>query len=59
MRKNKSIISINCTTIFLVFLILKLTHVVEWSWWWIFSPYLIPIGIFLIIIILSLISKIK
>lgn len=57
--RDKAKISINLTTIFLILLILKLTHVVEWSWWWIFSPYLIPIGIFLIIIILSLISKIK
>ncbi len=25
-------------TIFIVFLILKLTHVISWSWWWITSP---------------------
>jgi hypothetical protein len=23
---------------FLVFLVLKLTHVVAWSWWWVTSP---------------------
>lgn len=25
-------------TLFLVFLILKLTHTVAWSWWWVTSP---------------------
>jgi uncharacterized membrane protein YtjA (UPF0391 family) len=22
----------------IVFLVLKLTHVINWGWWWIFSP---------------------
>lgn len=25
-------------TIFIVFLILKLTNVIDWSWWWVTSP---------------------
>ena len=29
---------INCTTIFIVFLILKLTNVIDWSWWWVTAP---------------------
>lgn len=24
--------------VFLVFLILKLTHYIDWSWWWITAP---------------------
>jgi Transmembrane Fragile-X-F protein len=24
--------------LFLVFLVLKLTHVIAWSWWWITAP---------------------
>ena len=24
--------------LFLVFLVLKLTHVVNWSWWWVTAP---------------------
>lgn len=24
--------------LFLVFLVLKLTHVIDWSWWWITAP---------------------
>jgi hypothetical protein len=25
-------------TLFIVFLILKLTHTIAWSWWWVTSP---------------------
>lgn len=25
-------------TIFIVFLVLKLFHVIDWSWWWVVSP---------------------
>lgn len=35
----------------IVFVILKLTHVVDWSWWWVLSPFWIPI---LIIFLLDL-----
>ena len=24
--------------LFIVFVVLKLTHVIEWSWWWVTSP---------------------
>jgi hypothetical protein len=33
--------------IFLVFLTLKLTDTVNWSWTWVFAPIWIPISIFL------------
>lgn len=28
--------------IFIVFLVLRLTHVDEWSWWWVTAPVWIP-----------------
>ena len=31
------------TVLFLVFLILKLTGNIDWSCWWVFSPFWIPI----------------
>jgi hypothetical protein len=34
--------------IFIVFLVLKLTGVVSWSWWWITCPLWIPLGIFIV-----------
>lgn len=27
---------------FIVFLVLKLTDVIDWSWWWVTSPLWIP-----------------
>jgi len=34
-------------TLFLIFLILKLTETIDWSWWWVTSPLWIPV-VFLI-----------
>ena len=28
--------------LFIVFLVLKLTNVINWSWWWVTSPLWIP-----------------
>jgi hypothetical protein len=40
----------------IVFIILKLTGVIAWSWWWVLSPIWIPIAIVLGIIVLVLIG---
>lgn len=29
----------------LIFIVLKLTNVIAWSWWWVLSPIWIPGGI--------------
>lgn len=42
------------TILFVVFLILKLTKVIAWSWWWVTAPLWIPIGFWLFIILLCL-----
>ncbi len=31
--------------VFVVFLTLKLAGVIDWSWWWVFSPLLLPFAI--------------
>jgi hypothetical protein len=31
--------------LFLLFLILKLTHVIDWSWWWVTSPLWLPVAL--------------
>ena len=36
-----------CETLFFTFLILKLTDVITWSWWWVFSPILASCAIVL------------
>lgn len=33
--------------LFLTFLIFKLTHFIDWSWWWITAPLWGPVAIFL------------
>ena len=38
------------TILFIVFLILKLTDVIDWSWWWVFAPLWIPFGILLLVL---------
>lgn len=36
--------------LFIVFLVLKLTGNIDWSWWWVTSPLWIPIGLALSIL---------
>ena len=38
-------------TLFIVLLVLKLTEVIDWSWWWITAPLWIPISIILMILL--------
>lgn len=33
------------TILFIVFLVLKLTETIDWSWWWVTAPLWIPIGL--------------
>ena len=37
------------TILFIVFLVLKLTNLIDWSWWWVTSPLWIPAIILIII----------
>jgi len=42
------------TVLFLIFLTLKISKIITWSWWWIFSPLWIPIAISVIVILIIL-----
>lgn len=35
----------------IAFIVLKLCAVIDWSWWWVLSPILIPLGITLLIML--------
>lgn len=35
----------------IVFIVLKLTNVIDWSWWWVLSPMWIPFGIAIVVLI--------
>ena len=42
---NKTEITIGGTWVSLLgiaFIVLKLTHSIDWSWWWVLSPFWIP-----------------
>jgi len=42
------------TVLFIVFLILKLTNTIDWSWWWVTSPLWIPAGFLIIVLLIIL-----
>lgn len=37
------------TVLFLIFLVLKLCNIIDWSWWWVTSPLWINLGLGLLI----------
>jgi len=39
----------------IVFIVLKLTHNIDWSWWWVLSPTWIAIGVVIVALIIALI----
>lgn len=41
-----------CGLLAIAFIVLKLLHYIDWSWWWVLSPLWIPILVLLAILIL-------
>lgn len=37
--------------LFVIFLILKLTHTIDWSWWWVTSPLWIGFLLWLVFVL--------
>lgn len=40
------------TILLVVFIVLKLCKVIDWSWWWVLSPLWIPFAIVIFIFII-------
>ena len=40
---------------FLVFLVLKLTKVINWSWWWVTAPIWIPVAIAIAVLLVGIV----
>ena len=38
--------------LFLIFLTLKLCKVITWSWWWVFAPIYMPVGVVIAILLI-------
>lgn len=36
----------------IIFVVLKLVNVIDWSWWWVCSPLLIDIGLTIIVLVI-------
>lgn len=43
----------------IVFVAAKLTHYLDWSWWWVFSPIWISWGIVLVILLIIGVGYLK
>jgi hypothetical protein len=46
------------TMLFLIFLILKLTGLINWSWWWVTSPLWIPLCFGVVLFIFAVLATI-
>ena len=42
------------SVLFIVFLVLKLTNHIDWSWWWVTSPLWIPLAIVVSVLLVGL-----
>lgn len=43
----------------IVFIVLKLCHVIDWSWWWVLAPFWITIAVVvLLVVILGIIAAV-
>ena len=58
MKPGYSLIQANILSLLLtVFIVLKLTDKIDWSWWWVLSPIWIPVALILFLLIVLLILK--
>lgn len=49
-----------CGLLTIVFIVLKLTHFIDWSWWWVLAPSWIPLAIVVVVLlIVAIVSIIK
>ena len=54
MSDNKTEVTIGPGVLFLTFLVLKLTHEIDWSWWWVAAPLWMPPAIALAIVVVMM-----
>ena len=45
-----------CGLLTILFVGLKLTNYIDWSWWWVLSPLWVPTAVMLAIIVLGIIA---
>ncbi len=47
------------TLLGLVFIVLKLCKVIDWSWWWVLSPFWTGLALVLLFLVVLIIVKLK
>jgi hypothetical protein len=47
-----------CGLLTIVFITLKLTGHIDWSWWWVWSPMWLPFAIFLSILLIIFVGAV-
>lgn len=48
-----------CNLLTVVFIVLKLCHVIDWSWWWVVSPTLLQLALALALIVFGMVVEIR
>lgn len=48
-----------CDILLIVFIVLKLCHIIDWSWWWVLAPFWIPLLIVIIVVVIMVILERK
>ena len=46
-----------CGLLAIVFIVLKLTKVISWSWWWVLSPIWIPTALVVVLLLVWVIAN--
>jgi len=44
---------LGATLLLILFVALKLTGVIAWSWWWVLAPLWIPVAIFFLVLVIT------
>ena len=44
-----------CSLLTIVFIVLKLMNIINWSWWWVLSPLWIPVCIAMVLLTITFI----
>ena len=56
MNKNSGSSGLGLSSVLtIIFVVLKLVGVIDWSWWWVLSPTWISIGLWLIFVVIYVI----
>lgn len=46
-----------CEVLFIVFVVLKLTGLIDWSWWWVTAPMWIPLAGLVVVVLFAIVHN--